>query len=194
MSKNTIVTFHEPKNGTIELHREMRHYMPKGYEYILIFQQTLENVLTYDLSKIEMKVFIFVLSQVGFDNNLVMPGLQELCAKRINSYQPDISKALKKLADMKILIKESLPDTRSYRYRVNYSLCAKTKGENVKENFSKDLRNNPIKKQRSLFDKEDDRSDDLKGRSRKPSRSKISNKTEEERQEITNAFCKGLIG
>jgi DNA-binding MarR family transcriptional regulator len=149
-TSNTLVSFHEPVDGKIELHREQRHYMPKGYEYIILFQQTLENVLTYKLNKVELSVFMFVLSQVGFENNLIMPGLQQLCAKRTCTHQPDVSKALRKLCGMNIIIKENLPDTKSFRYRVNYSLVAKTTGANITPRFHEDRKIQPIAPSKEL--------------------------------------------
>jgi len=148
--KNSKITTHPVIDGEVTINREERHYMPKGYEYILVFQQTLEHVLSYDLNKTELKVFVFVLSQVGFENNLVMPGLQELCAKRTGTHQPHVSAALKQLEKLNIIVKEKITDTKSFRYRINYSIAAKTKGYLIKEKFEEDKKNNPL--QTTLFD------------------------------------------
>ena len=149
---NQIVSFHKPdEDGVIELRGTPKNHIPKGYDYIILFQKTLENVLTYDLSKSEIKTFVFILSQTGFDNNLVMPGLQSLCSKRIKTNQAHISRALKKLRDLNIIVREKIEDTKSYRYRINYALCAKTNGENIKSFVRADEKDNPIKNQMEMF-------------------------------------------
>lgn len=140
-----ISTFHTPNsNGQIEIKRAVKHYMPSGYEYIIVFQETLERVLTYSLNSTELKVFIYVLSQVGFENSLIMPGLQNRCAKSIGDYQPNVSKALKKLENFNIIIKEPIEHTKSFLFRINYELVAKDKGSEIKEKHAKDKKNNPI--------------------------------------------------
>lgn len=149
---STLITYHTPKDGTIELHREQRHYMPKGYEYIVVFQQTLEHVLTYELNKTELKTFNFVMSQVGFENNLVMPALAELCAKKTGAYRQNVSKALKRLSELNIIVREPIEHTKTFRYRINYALCAKDKGSEIAKKFIKDREENPIiANQTSLF-------------------------------------------
>ena len=141
---NNISSFHEVKDGIIELKRPIKNYMPAGYEYIIVFQETLEKVLTYDLNKTEMKVFVFILSQVGFENNLIMPGLQSLCAFKINDYKTNVSNAFKKLHELNIIIKEPIEFTKSFKYRINYELCAKDKGLEIKDKRNRDKKNNPI--------------------------------------------------
>ena len=140
-----ISTFHTPnEDGQIELKRKPKNYMPAGYEYIIVFQETLDRVLTYSLNSTELKVFIYVLSQVGFENSLIMPGLQSRCAKAIGDYQPNVSKALKKLEAFNIIIKEPIEDTRSFKFRINYSLVAKDKGSEIKDKHKFDTKNNPL--------------------------------------------------
>lgn len=138
-------SFHTPdENNSIEIKRTVRNYMPKGYEYIIVFQETLEKVLSYNLGKTELKVFMFVLSQVGFENNLMMPGLQGLCAKKTGTYQSHVSNALAKLEFLNIIIKEPIEFTKSYRYRINYELAAKDKGSVIKNKHESDKKGNPI--------------------------------------------------
>ena len=148
---STISSYHIPnENGEIELKRQVRNYLPAGVEFVIIFQETLEKVLTYSLNSIEMKVFVYLLSQVGFENNLEMPGLQNRCAKKIDSHQPHVSKALKKLETFNIIIKEPIEDTKSYRFRINYSLAAKDKGSEIKEKHKNDVKNNPMQTELNL--------------------------------------------
>ena len=148
---NQISTYHSPnENGQIELIRQQRNYLPAGMEYVIIFQETLEKVLSYNLNGVETKVFIYILSQVGFENNLEMPGLQMRCAKFIGSHQPNISKALKRLELHNIIVKEEIEYTKFYRYRVNYQLAAKDKGSAIKDKQKKDIKNNPIQTELDL--------------------------------------------
>ena len=51
---------------------------------------------------------------------------------------------LKKLIELGIIIREPIEFTKSYRYRVNYSLCAKDKGSEIKEKHRADKKDNPI--------------------------------------------------
>ncbi len=140
-----ISSYHVPdNNNAIEIKRPVKHYLPAGLEYVIIFQSTLEKVLTYNLNKTELKVFMFVLSQVGFENNLVMPGLQSLCAAKTGTRQPHVSSALKMLESLNIIIKEPIEFTRSFRYRINYELAAKDKGSEIKDKHENDKKNNPI--------------------------------------------------
>lgn len=146
MAKDDIITVHTPDaEGNITLHRPKKNFMPKGYEYIIVFQETLEHVLTYELNKTELKTFNFILSRVGFENELVMPSLAELCANRTGSYRQHVSKALLRLNDLKIIVREPLPHSKSYRYRINFQLAAKDKTEVIKDNFFKDKKDNEIK-------------------------------------------------
>jgi DNA-binding MarR family transcriptional regulator len=140
-----ISTYHTPnEKGEIELKRQIKNYLPAGLEYVIIFQSTLEKVLSYGLNKAEAKVFMYVLSQVGFENDLTMPGLQTRCAKIIQEHQPNVSKALRKLEGYNIIIKEPIEFTRSYRYRINYELAAKDKGSEIKDKHENDKKTNPI--------------------------------------------------
>ena len=140
-----ISSYHTPdENNSIEIKRPVKNYLPAGLEYVIIFQSTLEKVLTYNLGKTELKVFMFVLSQVGFENNLVMPGLQSLCAGKTGTHQSHVSKALKILESLNIIIKEPIEFTRSFRYRINYELAAKDKGSEIKGKHESDKKNNPI--------------------------------------------------
>lgn len=148
---DTISTYHTPnENGQIELKRQYKNYLPAGIEFVIVFQETLEKVLTYSLNSIEMKVFVYILSQVGFENNLEMPGLQSRCAKKIDSHQPHVSKALQKLEFHKIIVKEAIEDSKQYRFRINYSLAAKDKGSEIKEKHKNDVKNNPMQTELKL--------------------------------------------
>jgi len=143
--EDTISTLHTPnENGQIELIRPKKNYLPAGVEYVIIFQETLEKVLSYELNGVETKVFVYILSQVGFENNLEMPGLQNRCAKFIGSHQPNVSKALKKLELLNIIVKEEIEHTKSYRFRINYSLAAKDKGSEIIGKHKNDTKNKPI--------------------------------------------------
>ena len=142
--EDTISTFHKAYNGVVEIKKTPKNYIPAGLEYVIVFQETLEKILTYDLNKTEMKVFIYILSQVKIENNLEMVGLQSRCSKIIKDYQANVSSALKKLIELGIIIREPIEFTKSYRYRVNYSLCAKDKGSEIKEKHRADKKDNPI--------------------------------------------------
>jgi predicted transcriptional regulator len=64
----------------------------------------------------------------------------------------NVSTAFKKLIDCNIVIKEQIEYTKSYRYRINYELCAKDKGSEIKEKQKTDKNQNPM--QTSILDED----------------------------------------
>jgi hypothetical protein len=148
---NTIITIHEPdSNNNIYLHRKKRNFMPKGKDYVLLFQQSLKLILKHKgkdgkgLSKSTLKTFIFIISEIGFGNSLEMPGFAQRCAAETNEHRSNIAAAIKILTDLKIIIKEKIEHTNAYRYRINYTLCAKDEIEEIISMHNHDNKENQL--------------------------------------------------
>ena len=98
-------------------------------DYIMVFQESIRNIIkNMELTKEEYKVFFYLLSVTDFENYIWVT--QQEIAEELNMKQPNISRALKSLVDMGLLVKEKRG--RNNVYKINPQIAWKGKEKNRK--------------------------------------------------------------
>lgn len=73
-----------------------------GKGWIALYQQAISNIADMNLTNEQYRVFLKLLSKVDFENYLTVS--QKELAEELNIKQPHISRAIKTLCEMKIIV------------------------------------------------------------------------------------------
>lgn len=92
---------------------------PKAFRenWVVMFQESLEAIAVMNLTKNAHRVFLFMLSQMAFDNYAMIS--QADIGRRLQIDKGDVSKAIKELKGQNILVSTDKTPGRSLAYRIN---------------------------------------------------------------------------
>ena len=73
-----------------------------GKGWVALYQQAISKIADMNLTTEQYRVFLKLLSKVDFENYLTIS--QKELSEELNMKQPNVSKAIKKLCELKIII------------------------------------------------------------------------------------------
>lgn len=108
----------EAENVTAGL-LKTNHLKGMYYNYCILNQEFLTYVVSCNLTAAQSKLLFFLMSEMDKENKVLLNN--DLLMKKLNSGEKTIITAIKKLQDLKIIVRQKLGVQR-YEYQINYDI------------------------------------------------------------------------